>query len=168
MPPDAPLREGAAGSGEGRADPSVLAAFHDYIKLMPLVAEANQMSQELKKVSEASPSFCGLHSFGTFLSVNRNNCKSICHCSCSFYCPTPFAFPSLPHRLAGREKRRWGEHEFGNAGRKRSIRVVVLYKYTNSGCHGVFKGMKSPRRENSSSVFIRNNEIDPKGNLDGL
>nr|XP_038031925.1 kinesin-like protein KIF28P [Anas platyrhynchos] len=40
---------GAAGSGEGRADPSVLAAFHDYIKLMPLVAEANQMSQELKK-----------------------------------------------------------------------------------------------------------------------
>ncbi|NXK54081.1 KIF28 protein, partial [Chauna torquata] len=46
---------GAAGGGEGRADPSVLAAFHDYIKLMPLVAEANQMSQELKKVSKASP-----------------------------------------------------------------------------------------------------------------
>ncbi|XP_035176393.1 kinesin-like protein KIF28P [Oxyura jamaicensis] len=40
---------GAVGSGEGRADPSVLVAFHDYIKLMPLVAEANQMSQELKK-----------------------------------------------------------------------------------------------------------------------
>ncbi|NXL83018.1 KIF28 protein, partial [Alectura lathami] len=46
---------GAAGSGQGRVDPSVLAAFHDYIKLMPLVAEANQMSQELRKVSKFSP-----------------------------------------------------------------------------------------------------------------
>uniref|UniRef100_A0A8C4WC53 Kinesin-like protein n=1 Tax=Gopherus evgoodei TaxID=1825980 RepID=A0A8C4WC53_9SAUR len=33
----------------GKPDPSVLAVFHDYIKLMPLVAEANQMSEELKK-----------------------------------------------------------------------------------------------------------------------
>uniref|UniRef100_A0A8D2FNL0 Kinesin-like protein n=1 Tax=Theropithecus gelada TaxID=9565 RepID=A0A8D2FNL0_THEGE len=39
----------AADGGDGKADPSVLAAFQDYIKLMPLVAEANQMSEELKK-----------------------------------------------------------------------------------------------------------------------
>ena len=38
-------------SGDGKADPSVLAVFQDYVKLMPLVAEANQMSEELKKVS---------------------------------------------------------------------------------------------------------------------
>lgn len=31
-------------------DPSLLAVFYDYIKLMPMVAEANQMSQELNKV----------------------------------------------------------------------------------------------------------------------
>lgn len=41
---------GAGDSGGGNADPSVLAVFQDYIKLMPLVAEANQMSEELKKV----------------------------------------------------------------------------------------------------------------------
>ncbi|XP_057386154.1 kinesin-like protein KIF28P [Balaenoptera acutorostrata] len=40
---------GAVNSGDGKADPSVLAVFQDYIKLMPLVAEANQMSEELKK-----------------------------------------------------------------------------------------------------------------------
>ncbi|XP_036091268.1 kinesin-like protein KIF28P isoform X2 [Rousettus aegyptiacus] len=40
---------GAGDSGGGNADPSVLAVFQDYIKLMPLVAEANQMSEELKK-----------------------------------------------------------------------------------------------------------------------
>ncbi|XP_021246112.1 kinesin-like protein KIF28P [Numida meleagris] len=40
---------GTAGSGQDRADPSVLAVFHDYIKLMPLVEEVNQMSQELRK-----------------------------------------------------------------------------------------------------------------------
>ncbi|XP_012499794.1 PREDICTED: kinesin-like protein KIF28P [Propithecus coquereli] len=40
---------GATNSGDGEADPSVLAVFQDYIKLMPLVAEANQMSEELKK-----------------------------------------------------------------------------------------------------------------------
>ncbi|XP_054550939.1 kinesin-like protein KIF28P [Talpa occidentalis] len=40
---------GAVSKGDGKADPSVLAAFQDYIKLMPLVAEANQMSEELKK-----------------------------------------------------------------------------------------------------------------------
>ncbi|XP_068795434.1 kinesin-like protein KIF28 [Struthio camelus] len=40
---------GAAGGKDSRADPGVLAVFHDYIKLMPLVAEVNQMSEELKK-----------------------------------------------------------------------------------------------------------------------
>ncbi|XP_067150668.1 kinesin-like protein KIF28 [Apteryx mantelli] len=40
---------GAASSKDSRADPSILAVFHDYIKLMPLVAEVNQMSEELKK-----------------------------------------------------------------------------------------------------------------------
>ncbi|KAM6979892.1 kinesin-like protein KIF28P [Aplochiton taeniatus] len=33
----------------GQTDPSLLAVFYDYIKLMPMVAEANQMSQELHK-----------------------------------------------------------------------------------------------------------------------
>ncbi|NWX91108.1 KIF28 protein, partial [Nothoprocta pentlandii] len=46
---------GAAGSKESRADPSILAVFHDYIKLLPLVAEVNQMSEELKKVQNVSP-----------------------------------------------------------------------------------------------------------------
>ncbi|XP_061523422.1 kinesin-like protein KIF28P isoform X2 [Phycodurus eques] len=32
-----------------QTDPSLLAVFYDYVKLMPLVAEANQMSEELKK-----------------------------------------------------------------------------------------------------------------------
>ncbi|KAK0141957.1 Kinesin-like protein KIF28P [Merluccius polli] len=41
------LGETAAGSSQ--TDPSLLAAFYDYIKLMPMVAEANQMSQELNK-----------------------------------------------------------------------------------------------------------------------
>uniref|UniRef100_A0A7M4G035 Kinesin-like protein n=1 Tax=Crocodylus porosus TaxID=8502 RepID=A0A7M4G035_CROPO len=40
---------GAVSSKDGKPDPSVLAVFHDYIKLMPLVAEANQMSEELNK-----------------------------------------------------------------------------------------------------------------------
>uniref|UniRef100_A0A669NY74 Kinesin-like protein 6 n=1 Tax=Phasianus colchicus TaxID=9054 RepID=A0A669NY74_PHACC len=40
---------GTVSSGQDRADPSVLAVFHDYIKLMPLVEEVNQMSQELRK-----------------------------------------------------------------------------------------------------------------------
>ncbi|XP_027465995.1 kinesin-like protein KIF28P [Zalophus californianus] len=40
---------GAAGRREGNADPSVLAVFQDYVKLMPLVAEANQMGKELEK-----------------------------------------------------------------------------------------------------------------------
>ncbi|KAJ8393049.1 hypothetical protein AAFF_G00069530 [Aldrovandia affinis] len=34
---------------QSQADPSLLAVFYDYIKLMPMVAEANQMSQELHK-----------------------------------------------------------------------------------------------------------------------
>ncbi|XP_045652383.1 kinesin-like protein KIF28P [Ursus americanus] len=40
---------GAMGRGDGSADPSVLAVFQDYVKLMPLVAEANQMGEELEK-----------------------------------------------------------------------------------------------------------------------
>ncbi|XP_031408037.1 kinesin-like protein KIF28P [Meleagris gallopavo] len=40
---------GTVSTGQDRADPSVLAVFHDYIKLMPLVEEVNQMSQELRK-----------------------------------------------------------------------------------------------------------------------
>ncbi|XP_030412903.1 kinesin-like protein KIF28P [Gopherus evgoodei] len=40
---------GVVNNKAGKPDPSVLAVFHDYIKLMPLVAEANQMSEELKK-----------------------------------------------------------------------------------------------------------------------
>ncbi|XP_074844513.1 kinesin-like protein KIF28 [Carettochelys insculpta] len=40
---------GVVNKKDGKADPSVLAVFHDYIKLMPSVAEANQMSEELKK-----------------------------------------------------------------------------------------------------------------------
>ncbi|CDQ81633.1 unnamed protein product [Oncorhynchus mykiss] len=35
-----------------QTDPSLLAVFYDYIKLMPMVAEANQMSQELHKVTD--------------------------------------------------------------------------------------------------------------------
>ncbi|CAD7674662.1 unnamed protein product [Nyctereutes procyonoides] len=40
---------GAMSHGDGMADPSVLAVFQDYVKLMPLVAEANQMGEELEK-----------------------------------------------------------------------------------------------------------------------
>ncbi|XP_040824244.1 kinesin-like protein KIF28P [Ochotona curzoniae] len=40
---------GAQSDGEDNADPSILAVFQDYIKLMPLVAEANQISEELHK-----------------------------------------------------------------------------------------------------------------------
>uniref|UniRef100_A0A8C5K3Z7 Kinesin-like protein n=1 Tax=Jaculus jaculus TaxID=51337 RepID=A0A8C5K3Z7_JACJA len=39
----------STGDGDGQVDPSVLAVFQDYVKLMPLVAEANQMSDELEK-----------------------------------------------------------------------------------------------------------------------
>ncbi|XP_028611140.1 kinesin-like protein KIF28P [Grammomys surdaster] len=35
--------------GDDQTNPSILAVFQDYIKLMPLVVEANQMSEELKK-----------------------------------------------------------------------------------------------------------------------
>ncbi|XP_052386378.1 kinesin-like protein KIF28 [Carassius gibelio] len=35
--------------GPHQPDPSLLAVFYDYIKLMPMVTEANQMSKELKK-----------------------------------------------------------------------------------------------------------------------
>uniref|UniRef100_A0A8C8TK50 Kinesin-like protein KIF28 n=1 Tax=Peromyscus maniculatus bairdii TaxID=230844 RepID=A0A8C8TK50_PERMB len=40
---------GTGSPGDGQAEPSVLAVFQDYIKLMPLVVEANQMSEELEK-----------------------------------------------------------------------------------------------------------------------
>ncbi|XP_047561462.1 LOW QUALITY PROTEIN: kinesin-like protein KIF28P [Lutra lutra] len=40
---------GAASRGDGNADPSALAVFQDFVKLMPLVAEANQMGEELEK-----------------------------------------------------------------------------------------------------------------------
>ncbi|XP_043951875.1 kinesin-like protein KIF28P [Gambusia affinis] len=36
-------------NGCSQTDPSLLAVFYDYIQLMPMVAEANQMSQELSK-----------------------------------------------------------------------------------------------------------------------
>lgn len=39
-----------SGSGSSQTDPLLLAVFYDYIQLMPMVAEANQMSQELNKV----------------------------------------------------------------------------------------------------------------------
>ncbi|PWA29193.1 hypothetical protein CCH79_00006130 [Gambusia affinis] len=38
-----------SGNGCSQTDPSLLAVFYDYIQLMPMVAEANQMSQELSK-----------------------------------------------------------------------------------------------------------------------
>ncbi|XP_077941219.1 kinesin-like protein KIF28 [Gasterosteus aculeatus] len=40
---------GESGAGSSHTDPSLLAVFYDYVKLMPMVAEANQMSQELNK-----------------------------------------------------------------------------------------------------------------------
>ncbi|XP_040307820.1 kinesin-like protein KIF28P [Herpailurus yagouaroundi] len=40
---------GAASHGDGKADPGMLVVFQDYVRLMPLVAEANQMGEELKK-----------------------------------------------------------------------------------------------------------------------
>ncbi|KAK6490105.1 kinesin-like protein KIF28P [Huso huso] len=43
---------GDTSSKNGKANPSVLAVFHDYIKVMPMVTEANQMSQELNKGME--------------------------------------------------------------------------------------------------------------------
>ncbi|CAJ1048925.1 kinesin-like protein KIF28P [Xyrichtys novacula] len=43
---------GGSSVGSIQADPSLLAVFYDYIKLIPMVAEANQMSQELNKAVE--------------------------------------------------------------------------------------------------------------------
>ncbi|XP_055363289.1 kinesin-like protein KIF28P isoform X2 [Betta splendens] len=40
---------GESSGGSRQTDPSLLAVFYDYIKLMPMVADANQMSQELNK-----------------------------------------------------------------------------------------------------------------------
>nr|XP_020445542.1 kinesin-like protein KIF28P isoform X2 [Monopterus albus] len=40
---------GESSAGSSQTDPSLLAVFYDYIELMPMVAEANQMSQELNK-----------------------------------------------------------------------------------------------------------------------
>uniref|UniRef100_H3DK11 Kinesin-like protein n=1 Tax=Tetraodon nigroviridis TaxID=99883 RepID=H3DK11_TETNG len=45
------LHLGASGTGSSRSDPSLLAVWYDYIQLMPMTAEANQMSQELGKVT---------------------------------------------------------------------------------------------------------------------
>lgn len=42
---------GESSAGSSQTDPSLLAVFYDFIKLMPMVAEANQMSQELNKVT---------------------------------------------------------------------------------------------------------------------
>lgn len=44
------VRVGESGSGSSQTDPLLLAVFYDYIQLMPMVAEVNQMSQELNKV----------------------------------------------------------------------------------------------------------------------
>ncbi|KAK6304227.1 hypothetical protein J4Q44_G00248130 [Coregonus suidteri] len=41
--------QGDSSAVPSQTDPSLLAVFYDYIKLMPMVAEANQMSQELHK-----------------------------------------------------------------------------------------------------------------------
>ncbi|KAJ7988970.1 hypothetical protein DPEC_G00314710 [Dallia pectoralis] len=41
--------KGDLGLCPGNTNPSLLAVFYDYIKLMPMVADANQMSQELQK-----------------------------------------------------------------------------------------------------------------------
>uniref|UniRef100_A0A3B4YVB7 Kinesin-like protein KIF28P n=1 Tax=Seriola lalandi dorsalis TaxID=1841481 RepID=A0A3B4YVB7_SERLL len=43
------VAEGESNATSTQTDPSLLAVFYDYIKLMPMVAEANQMSQELNK-----------------------------------------------------------------------------------------------------------------------
>ncbi|XP_062243435.1 kinesin-like protein KIF28P [Platichthys flesus] len=43
---------GESSAESTHTDPSLLAVFYDYIKLMPMVAEANQMSQELSKEVE--------------------------------------------------------------------------------------------------------------------
>lgn len=43
---------GESNAGSSQTDPSLLAVFYDYIKLIPMVAEANQMSQELNKVTQ--------------------------------------------------------------------------------------------------------------------
>ncbi|KAJ0002219.1 hypothetical protein NQD34_002015 [Periophthalmus magnuspinnatus] len=40
---------GESSLGSNQTDPSLLAVFYDYIKLMPMVTEANQMSRELNK-----------------------------------------------------------------------------------------------------------------------
>lgn len=42
---------GESNAGSSQTDPSLLAVFYDYVKLMPMMAEANQMSQELNKVT---------------------------------------------------------------------------------------------------------------------
>ncbi|XP_067117025.1 kinesin-like protein KIF28P [Osmerus mordax] len=44
--------QGEPSGVSGQTDPSLLAVFYDYIKLMPMLAEANQMSQELHKEVE--------------------------------------------------------------------------------------------------------------------
>lgn len=65
--------------GSLQPNPSLLAAFYDYIKLMPMVTEANQMSQELNKVMNSinseliiSPSALSLYPLIKNLSHQRN------------------------------------------------------------------------------------------------
>lgn len=45
------VRLGDSRAGSSQTDPSLLAVLYDYVKLMPMMAEANQMSQELGKVT---------------------------------------------------------------------------------------------------------------------
>lgn len=49
------LSTGAGSSDGGKAGPGVLAVFQDYLKLMSPVAEANQISKELKKIIYQGP-----------------------------------------------------------------------------------------------------------------
>lgn len=52
---------GESSAGSSQTDPSLLAVFYDYIKLMPMVAEANQISQELNKVTHTHAANVQIH-----------------------------------------------------------------------------------------------------------
>ena len=51
------LCSGESSCGSSETDPSLLAVFYDYTQLMPMAAEANQMSQELNKVTLSGACF---------------------------------------------------------------------------------------------------------------
>ncbi|KAJ8776334.1 hypothetical protein J1605_015632 [Eschrichtius robustus] len=101
---------GAVNSGDGKADPSVLAVFQDYIKLMPLVAEANQMSEELKKglymelkVKNLASSDSRGHDLQKEVMVKATNQRTRQCCGCSYQpksCESP-AIRSAPGPQAG-------------------------------------------------------------------